>query len=249
MRRSAVESYLNRGPRIPVATFQQTFPTGTSAWDEDLRKRAELNQQADRAVTEAYNSRLTPASGGPAARSAAAPQEEQGRPPAPYSGGPGEAYDPQEGLPGSMDRQPQEYGGPGGGYTSVETTSQTGPARALSGAPQSAEAPPEQSGAFENTDEYTRDMPGVSPPMQFSEEYRPQPVPAGLPAPFDSPDSIIAAFGENPNRTQLNRIIGLQFHQDRTGDPSSFQNVSNAVNNAYGRKIIGSSKPRRKYRY
>jgi hypothetical protein len=244
MRSSAVDSYLNRGPGIPTATFQQTFPTGTSAWDEDLRKRSELSQQADRALAEAYSSRLTPASGGPAFRSAAAPQEEQGRPPAPYSGGPGEAYDPQEGLPGSMDRESQEYGGPGSAEVPF---AQTGPARGPGGAPQSEEAPPEQSGAFENTDEYTRDMPGVSPAMQFSQQFRPQPVPANLPPPFDSPESIIGVFGENPNRAQLVRMIGLRFHPSSGAPPGLFQDVSNAVNNAYGRIIVGSG--RRKYRY
>jgi hypothetical protein len=243
MRRSAVEAYLNPGPGVPMATFQQTYPTGTSAWQEDLRKRAETNQKVEKALADAYSLRIESSAPTPFRRTAAAISQEAGNPVGVYSGGPGEVTDVQEGLPGGMDRSAQEYGGPGN-YTSVDAAAQTAPARAIAGVPQEQEV---QSGAFQNTDEYTRDIPGVSAAMQFPSEYAPQTVSEGLPAPFDSPESILATFGENPNKGQLTRMVALKFHPDVGGDTQLYQNVSNAINNAYGKVIIGSG--RRKYRY
>jgi hypothetical protein len=237
-RPSAAEYYLNRGPGVPMATLQQTFPTGTSAWEEDLRRRAEVNEQADRSLAEAYNSRVTPSSGGPAFRSAAAPREEQGRLLDPGGGAPpGGGYDPYQDL--------QQYGGPGGEIP----LAQTAPARNLGGAPQAPEVPSQApSVPFENTDEYTRDIPGVSTAMQHSEQFKIEPVRVALPPPYNSPESILTTFGENPDRGQIRRMLGFAFHPDRNEGEGTFGDAVNAVNNAYGRYIIGKGK-RRKYMY
>ena len=129
----------------------------------------------------------------------------------------------------------------------------TGPPRGPGGTPQAspppprAAAPPPPQAPFQNADEYTGDMPGVSAPLEHSSVYVPQPVPNGLPAPYNSKQSIIAMFGQQPNKSQIRKAL-IQFHPDRGGNVGLYQNVMNAINNAYGQIIVGSGK-RRKYRY
>lgn len=269
MRRSTVEEYLN-APTARVPEVRQAYGRTTQSFMEQEARRVAANAAANDDLLRSYRERV---GANPTAsfRSAAAPQEDQGRVPQPYAGvGVGAREDPGGGGP-PEEREPQEYAGaPGGRYNPYEGMAPppgggggdewdeanyppagTGPPRGPGGAPPPQPAPqhaPQPTPApFENTDEYTGDMPGVSAPLEHSSAFVPQHVPAGLPPPYDSPESIIATFGQVPNKSQIKRAY-LQYHPDRSGDPTLFQNISNAINNAYRQVVVGQGK-RRKYRY
>ena len=282
MRRSAVEEYLN----APTAGYPRRAPPPPPDWAERVqqeglrdytvpeirqaygRTSAEFRQhEAQRAATAAqanddllrsYRERVGT---NPTAsfRSAAAPQEDQGRVPQPYAGvGIGAREDPGGG--GGEERVPQEYAGaPGGRYNPYEGMAPppgggggdewdqanyppagTGPPRGPGGAPPPQPAPQPAPAPFENADEEEF----VYEPAGFQQ----LPVTMALPPPYDSPEAIKATFGPLPRPITIKKAIGLAFHPDKGAPPQLFQNAVNAVNNAYGRYLIGKGK-RRKYRY
>jgi len=67
------------------------------------------------------------------------------------------------------------------------------------------------------------------------------PIPVGtfLPKPFHNAESIRTTFGDPPEK--LKKAI-FSYHPDRGGDVATFQNIVNAVNNAYNRTVVGSGK-------